>query len=90
MYADNICLLASTATAMQYLLDVCYEYGTDNDNLFAPIKSVYALFSNQKLINCTFRPFISLLTSRNTVLIRTFIHSDIIHEVLVVIVKFAE
>ena len=40
MYADDICLLAPTASAMQYLLDACYEYGTDNDILFNPIKSV--------------------------------------------------
>ena len=57
MYADDICLLASP---MQYLLDVCYGYGTDNDIVFNPIKSVilYTLFSNHKLINCTFRLFL--------------------------------
>ena len=32
MYADDICLLAPTANAMQSILDVCYEYGTDNDS----------------------------------------------------------
>ena len=40
MYADNICLLAPSASAMQSLLDVCYDYGSDNDVLFNPIKSV--------------------------------------------------
>ena len=44
MYADDICLLAPTASAMQSLLDVCYEYGTDNDILFNPIKSICTVF----------------------------------------------
>ena len=44
LYADDICLLAPTASAMQILLDVCYEYGIDNDILFNPIKSVCTVF----------------------------------------------
>ena len=44
LYADDICLLAPSASAMQSLLDVCYEYGTDNDILFNPIKSVCTIF----------------------------------------------
>ena len=44
MYADDICLLAPSASAMQSLLDVCYDYGSDNDILFNPIKSVYTIF----------------------------------------------
>ena len=44
MYADDICLLAPTASAMQSLCNVCYEYGTDRDILFNPIKSVYTVF----------------------------------------------
>ena len=40
IYADNICLLAPTANAMQSLLDVCYEYGTENDILFNHIKFI--------------------------------------------------
>ena len=43
MYADDICLLAPTASVMQSLLDVCYEYGTDNDILFNPIKSIWTV-----------------------------------------------
>ena len=39
-----ISLLAPTASAMQTLLDVCYEYGIDNDILFNPIKSVCIVF----------------------------------------------
>ena len=31
MYADDICLMAPTATAMQNLLDVCHNYGAAND-----------------------------------------------------------
>ena len=44
MYADDICLLAPSASAMQSVLDVCYDYGSDNDILFNPIKSVYTIF----------------------------------------------
>ena len=44
LYADDICLLAPTASAMQALLDVCYEYGIDNDIVFNPIKSVCTVF----------------------------------------------
>ena len=44
MNADDICLLAPSASAMQSLLDVCYDYGSDNDILFNPIKSVYTIF----------------------------------------------
>ena len=44
MYTDDICLLASTASAMQTLSDVCYEYGTDHDILFNPIKSICTVF----------------------------------------------
>ena len=44
MYADDICLLTPSASAMQSLLDVCYDYSSDNDILFNPIKSVYTIF----------------------------------------------
>ena len=40
LYADDICLFVPTVSVMQTLLDVCYEYGTDNDILFNPIKPV--------------------------------------------------
>ena len=57
MYADDICLLAPSASAMQSLLDVCYDYGSDNDILFNPIKSVYTifLFLNLRHTNCISR-----------------------------------
>ena len=44
MYADNICLMAPTATAMQNLLDVCHNYGAASDILFNPLKSVCILY----------------------------------------------
>ena len=31
LYADDICLLAPSASAMQLLIDVCYDYGSNND-----------------------------------------------------------
>ena len=31
MYADDICLMAPTGSTMQNLLDVCHNYGTEND-----------------------------------------------------------
>ena len=36
--AGDICLLASTATAMQCRLDVCYNNSLDNDVLFSSIE----------------------------------------------------
>ena len=39
-----LCLLAPTAGAMNALLDVCYEYGIDNDILFSLITSVCTVF----------------------------------------------
>ena len=43
-YADTICLMTSTATAMQCMLDICYSYGLDNNDLCNPLKSVCMLF----------------------------------------------
>ena len=36
---DNMhaCMLIPTASAMQSLLNVCYDYGSDNDILFIPV-----------------------------------------------------
>ena len=53
VYADDICLLAPTARAMQ-----CYEYGTDNDILFNTIKSICTV-SNQMIKNCNI-PFVAI------------------------------
>ena len=44
MYADNICILAPTAIAMQQLLDICKPYGVANDITFNPLKSVCLAF----------------------------------------------
>ena len=44
MYAYDICLLAPTTSTIQSLLDECYDYGTDNDILFSPIKSICTVF----------------------------------------------
>ena len=43
MYADYICLLASTTIVMQQLIDICIDYSVANDIAFNPLKSV--LFS---------------------------------------------
>ena len=44
IYADDICLFAPTASAMQYSLDACYDYGIEHDTLFNPIKLVCTIF----------------------------------------------
>ena len=38
MYADDICLIAHITADMQYLLDMCHEYGKENDILFNTLK----------------------------------------------------
>ena len=47
MYADDLCLLAPSASPLQSLLDVCYGCGSDNDILFNPIKSVCTIFKHK-------------------------------------------
>ena len=44
MYADDICLMAPTGTAMQNLLYICHNYGTTNNILFNPLKSVCIVY----------------------------------------------
>ena len=44
MYADDICVMAPSAIALQKLLDVCYEYGITNDLIYNPLKSVCLVF----------------------------------------------
>ena len=46
-YADDICLLAPSASAMQGLLDVCLLYGTQHDIVFNPQKSMYLVFKRR-------------------------------------------
>ena len=45
MYADDICVMAPTAIALQKSLDVCFEYSIANDLLFNPVKSVCIVFN---------------------------------------------
>ena len=44
LYADDTCLMAPTFTAMQCMLDICYNYDLDNDVLLNPLKSVCMVF----------------------------------------------
>ena len=48
MYADDICILAPTAIAMQQLLDICNDYGVANDITFNPLTSVCLVFRPAK------------------------------------------
>ena len=41
MYADDICLLATSALGLQKLLEMCYGFSHDNDIIFNSLKSVY-------------------------------------------------
>ena len=52
MYADDICVMAPTAIALQMLLDVCFEYGIANDLLFNPVKYVCIIFKS-----CRFKSY---------------------------------
>ena len=44
MYADDVCVMAPTAIALQKLLDVCFESSIAKDLLFNPVKSVCIVF----------------------------------------------
>ena len=64
MYADDVCVMAPTAIALQKLLDVCFEYSIANDLLFNPVKSVCIVFKP-----CRFKlycPTVSIGTERLT------------------------
>jgi hypothetical protein len=39
-YADDMCLLAPSATGLQKLLDVCQQYGVVHDIVYHPVKSM--------------------------------------------------
>ena len=39
-YADDLCLLAPSASGLQSLLNTCTEYGLENDIIYNPIKSI--------------------------------------------------
>ena len=53
MYADDICLMAPTGTAMQNLLDVCHNYSAANDILFNPLKSVCIVYKQKYYKLCS-------------------------------------
>ena len=44
MYADNMCLLDTSALGLQKLLDVCYNFSQCHDIVFNSLKSVYIVF----------------------------------------------
>ena len=44
MYADDICLMAPSAIALQKMLNLCYEFSLSNDIIFNPIKSQCMVF----------------------------------------------
>ena len=48
MYADDICVMAPSAIALQKLLDVCYEYGITNDLIYNPLNSVCMVFKPRR------------------------------------------
>ena len=41
MYADDICLMASSAIALPKMLNLCYEFSQSNDIIFNPISTIY-------------------------------------------------
>ena len=49
MYADDICLMAPSAIAIQKMLNLCYESSQSNDIIFNPIKSQYIVFKPNRL-----------------------------------------
>ena len=44
MYADDICVMAPSAIALQKMLNLCYEFSLSNDIIFNPIKSQCMVF----------------------------------------------
>ena len=48
-YADDLCLLAPCAIALQ-LLDICHEYGGEHDVIYNPLKSVCIVFKPDRFI----------------------------------------
>ena len=44
MHADDICLMAPSAVALQKMLNLCYEFSQSNDIIFNAIKSQRMIF----------------------------------------------
>ena len=57
MYADDICVMAPTAIALQKLLDMCFEYSIANDLLFNPV-NLCALYLNLVVSSYTVQLFL--------------------------------
>ena len=52
-YADDLCVLAPSPAALQQLLNICYQYGLNNDIMYNPTKSVCVVFKTSKYkLNC--------------------------------------
>ena len=47
-YADDLCLLAPTAMALQQIVSVCYNYGAEPDIVVNAKKSYYAVFKPKR------------------------------------------
>lgn len=50
-YADDICLLAPSSSALQKLLNICFSYGIEHDIVFNSSKSFHLVFKPR---NCTY------------------------------------
>ena len=53
MYADDICLMAPSAIALQKMLNMCYEVSQSNDIIFNPIKSQCMVFKPNRFKLCS-------------------------------------
>ena len=49
MYADDICLMAPSAMALQKMLNLFYEFSLSNDIIFNPIKSQCMVFKTKSI-----------------------------------------
>jgi len=57
-YADDLCLMAPTAIALQKLINICSMYGIDHDIVYNPSKSICVVFKpNGYKLHC---PSVSL------------------------------
>ena len=49
MYADDICLMAPSAIALQKMLNLCYEFSLSNDIIFNLTKSQCMVFKPNRV-----------------------------------------
>ena len=52
MYADDICLMAPSAIALQKMLNLCYDFSQSNDVILNPIKSQCMVFKPNRFKLC--------------------------------------